>query len=287
MEFAMPEYVSLKDHSVYDERWLHERIIENPSLLGLGELVVVGSERPQPGAGRLDLLLSNPEADTRYEVELQLGATNESHLVRTIEYWDIERKRYPQYDHVAVIVAEDVTSRFLNVIGLFNDAIPLIAIQVKAVKVAGKLTLVATQVLGLRSLGTDEEDGGEAADRAYWEAKSSIEALSVCTAIVKMIRDVKPDINAHYTKAYIGLRGHSGVQNFVVMWPKKGGHVNSHFKIPYNTDVDRMVDESSLGKISFKPGSNKCKVQVRKEDVEERREIILELIERAHRARFG
>ncbi len=30
--------------------------------------------------------------------------------------WDIERKRYPQYDHTAVIVAEDITSRFLNVI---------------------------------------------------------------------------------------------------------------------------------------------------------------------------
>ena len=283
----MPKYVSLKDHSVYDERWLHERILENPSLLGLGELVVVGSERLQPGAGRLDLLLSSPEADTRYEVELQLGATNESHLVRTVEYWDIERKRYPQYDHVAVIVAEDVTSRFLNVIGLFNEAIPLIAIQIKAVEVDGKLTLVATQVLGLRALGTDEEDGGGVADCAYWEAKAASESLSVCTDIVKMIQDVKPDIEAHYTKAYIGLRGHAGVQNFVVMWPKKSGHVNSHFKIPYSTEVDRMVDESSLGKISFKPGSNRCKVQVRKGDVENSREIIVELIELAHRARFG
>ncbi len=26
------------------------------------------------------------ESDTRYEVELQLGATDESHLIRTIEY---------------------------------------------------------------------------------------------------------------------------------------------------------------------------------------------------------
>ena len=45
---------------------------------------------------------------TRYEVEIQLGATDESHLIRTIEYWDIERRCYPQYEHVAVIAAEDV-----------------------------------------------------------------------------------------------------------------------------------------------------------------------------------
>ena len=129
MDFVEPKYVSLKDHPTYNERWLHEKILNNPSLLGLEDLQVRGSERSQPNGGRLDLLLFNPETDTRYEVELQLGATDESHLIRTIEYWDIERKRYPQYEHIAVIVAEDVTSRFLNVIGLFNQAIPLIAIQ--------------------------------------------------------------------------------------------------------------------------------------------------------------
>ena len=48
----------------------------------------------------------------------------ESHIIRTIEYWDIERKRYPQYEHCAVLVAEDITSRFLNVISLFNGTIP-------------------------------------------------------------------------------------------------------------------------------------------------------------------
>jgi len=83
-------------------------------------------ERIQSSAGRLDLLLQDPDTLKRYEVEIQLGATDESHIIRTIEYWDIERKRYPQYEHAAVIVAEEITSRFLNVIQLFNGAIPLI-----------------------------------------------------------------------------------------------------------------------------------------------------------------
>src|SRR3954470_7882654 len=103
-----------------------------------GALTQTGS---QPRAGRLDLLLQDPETKRRYEVELQLGATDEAHIIRTIEYWDIERKRYPQYDHCAVLIAEDITSRFLNVVALFNGTIPLMAIQVQALKVADRITV--------------------------------------------------------------------------------------------------------------------------------------------------
>jgi hypothetical protein len=107
------------------------RIAEDPAILGLGDLILKDKERNQPRAGRLDLLLQEPESNRRYEVEVQLGFTDESHIIRTIEYWDIERKRYPQYEHCAVIVAEDITSRFLNIINLFNGTIPLVAIQMQ------------------------------------------------------------------------------------------------------------------------------------------------------------
>jgi hypothetical protein len=115
--------------------------------LGLGDLILKDKERVQPGAGRLDLLLKDPESNRRYEVEIQLGKTNESHIIRTIEYWDIERKRYPQYEHCAVIIAEDITSRFLNIIQLFNGNIPLIAIQMNAYQVDNKIGFIFTKVL--------------------------------------------------------------------------------------------------------------------------------------------
>ena len=286
MDFVMPEYVSLKNHPAYNERWLHERIRDNPSLLGLGSLDVRDTERRQPSGGRLDLLLVDPETDTRYEVELQLGATDASHIIRTIEYWDKERKRYPRYEHVAVIVAEDVTSRFLNVIGLFNGAIPLIALQLKAVEIKGSLTLVATQVLDLTPPGTDDEDDEEPVDRSLWERESSAGSLMVCDKIIEMIRIVKRDIEPHYTKSYVGLRGEEGVQNFVTMWPKRSGHVNVHFKIPFNQNLDSRIEDSTLAKIGYRQGSNKCKVQIRESDLHESREFITELIELAKRAHF-
>src|SRR3954468_15592948 len=158
MNFVKPDRLSLKDHPELDEKWVQARIAEDPSLLGLGELVLRDKERMQPRAGRLDLLLQEPEGDRRYEVEVQLGSTDESHIIRTIEYWDVERKRYPQYDHCAVIVAEDITARFLNVISLFNGTIPLIAIQMNAVKVGEHLSLLFTTVMDQVNLGLVGED---------------------------------------------------------------------------------------------------------------------------------
>src|SRR3954451_4743363 len=146
MDFQPPEMLSMKGHPTLTEKWLQERISEDTNLLGLGDLIVKDVERLQPHAGRLDLLLSDPDGGTRYEVEIQLGSTDESHIIRTIEYWDLERRRYPQYDHVAVIVAEDVTGRFLNVIRLFNGAIPLVAIKLQALRVDDRIALVFTKV---------------------------------------------------------------------------------------------------------------------------------------------
>src|SRR5450759_5908122 len=150
---ALPGYVKLdrvllQNHPDLNERWVQARSAEDPSILGLGDLILKDKERIQPRAGRLDLLLQDPETDRRYEVEVQLGSTDESHIIRTIEYWDIERKRYPQYEHCAVIVAEEITGRFLNVISLFNGAIPLIAIPMQAFRLSGaEVKLLLTTVV--------------------------------------------------------------------------------------------------------------------------------------------
>jgi len=123
-----PEKIDIKNHPEITEKMIQEKIAEDPAIIGLGDLVLKDKERVQPRSGRLDLLTQDPDTNRWYEIEIQLGKTDESHIIRTIEYWDIEKKRYLQYDHCAVIIAEDITSRFLNVISLFNGFIPLIAI---------------------------------------------------------------------------------------------------------------------------------------------------------------
>ncbi|SRR5260370_6087242 len=72
------------------ESWLEREIEKNPAMLGLGDVTVIDRQRRQEKAGRLDLLMEDDSGDERYEVELMLGTTDESHLIRTVEYWDID-----------------------------------------------------------------------------------------------------------------------------------------------------------------------------------------------------
>src|SRR4051812_20131012 len=211
------------NHPELDERWVQARIAEDPTIVGLGDLVLKDKERIQPRAGRLDLLLQDSETNRRYEVEVQLGRTDESHIIRTIEYWDVERKRYPQYEHCAVLVAEDITSRFLNVIGLFNGTIPLIAIQMQALKVNDDVALIFTTVIDelTRGLVEEDEEVQEVTDRGYWESRGTKATLAMVDQLLNIIHEFDPMLEPKYNKFYIGLAKNGQPKNFIVFRPRK------------------------------------------------------------------
>ena len=223
VDYIESKKVSLKTHQEFNEKWLQEKIEENPEILGLGENVeLVGSERRQSSSGRLDLLLQDSDADKRYTVELQLGKCDESHIIRTIEYWDLERKRYPDREHYAVIVAEDITSRFWNVINLFNRSIPLIAIQLEARKIENKITLNFIKVLDSIKYGDEDGDGySEPTDRKYWEKRSNLEMLSLVDSMKTSLEKFFPNIELNYNKYYIGLKRDGVSDNFISFRPFK------------------------------------------------------------------
>jgi hypothetical protein len=282
MEFVKSKVISLKTHPHFNERWLQEQLIEQPSLLGLGDLILKGSERRQPRAGRLDLLLTDDSSSPRYEVELQLGATDETHIIRTIEYWDIERSRYPQYDHVAVLVAEDVTTRFLNVISLFNKAIPLIVIQMRALEVDGKLTLFATTVLDLTRLGTDEEDEeAEASDRNYWLTRSSEQTIGLVDQIIKLVQIIDPLFEPKYNKPYIGIAKNGLADNFISFLPRKN-HTILEFRIPRSDDISALLESAEIEVLEYKHKWGRYRARIFPDTLLNHSDLILELIKRAH-----
>lgn len=146
LAFTKHEKIDLRKSPQYNETWLHGIIADDPSIVGLGDLELIAREKVQDHAGRLDLLLSDGDS-TRYEVEVMLGSTDPNHIIRTIEYWDIERRRYPAYEHIAVLIAEDITSRFLNIMSLMAGNIPIVAIQLNALKIGDRLVLDFVHVL--------------------------------------------------------------------------------------------------------------------------------------------
>jgi len=284
VEFHRAKRVILRGNADFSERALQAQIEKEPSLLGLGDVEVRGVERRQPQGGRLDLLLSDPETHVRYVVELQLGATDASHIIRTIEYWDLEKRRYPQYDHVAVIVAEEITSRFLNVVSLFNGFIPLIAIQIQGIEVNGAFTIVATRVLDLMTIGTDEEDEGETVDRAYWQQKASPSSLSVVDQAINLVQTIEPGLEAKYNKHYIGLAANEVPKNLVIFRPRRGDTVVAEFAVPRSDELTTQLIDEGLDMLEYDARWRKYRVRLTAQDIENHESELRGLVEAARSA---
>ncbi|MGE9743745.1 hypothetical protein [Bdellovibrio bacteriovorus] len=246
--------VSIKNHPELSEEWIKQLIIQNPSILGLGTLEVGDVERQQSSGGRLDLLLKDLEANRRYEVEIQLGKTDETHIIRTIEYWDLERKRYPHIDHCAVIIAEEITSRFFNVISLFNQHIPIIAIKMTAVEVGSNFTVTFTKVLDEVDFAYEEEDSTERidTDRKFWTAKSSEALMNGVDTIFKLTSDFAVGYELSYKRHFIGTKISGRPHNFIHLVPQRG-QLKVCLKMPRSTEIDDLLSKSNLPEFNYNP----------------------------------
>ena len=284
IEYVKAERLWMRVHPGLSEKWVQSLIAEDPSILGLGDLVLRDQERIQPRAGRLDLLLQDVETKRRYEVELQLGSTDEAHIIRTIEYWDIERKRYPQYDHCAVIIAEDITSRFLNVLSLFNGTIPLVAIQMQAMKVGNSTSLVFTTVVDelTRGLVDDDEDAAAApTDRAYWEGKASKQTVALADRLLTLARDFDETIELKYNKFYIGVARDGQAFNFIQFRPKKN-QINFELKLPESEDIDRLLEEAGLDTLEYNKRWGQYRIRLTKPEIASHDETLKKLMKLAY-----
>ena len=285
--YTKPERIDLRSHPEYDEKSIQKIIAKDPSVLGLGDLVLRDQERVQPRAGRLDLLLQDRETKRRFEVELQLGPTDESHIIRVIEYWDLERKRYPQYEHCAVLVAEQVTSRFLNVISLFNGTLPLIVIQMNAFEVGDHFTLVFTTVLDelVRGLVDEDEDAEKVpADRAYWESVSSESVVSLVDELLVLIREIDQSVELKYNKFYIGLAKGGKPFNFVTIVPQKNNML-LRVRVPKTAELDEQVEESKIQTLAYHEGA--YRLRIAKGDLASKSDFIKKLMRDAYDKRSG
>jgi hypothetical protein len=282
MDFTRFEILSIKTHPELDEKWVQARIADDPSILGLGDVVLKDKERPQPKAGRLDLLLQEAEANRRYEVEVQLGPTDESHIIRTIEYWDIERRRFPQYEHTAVIVAEDITSRFLNIISLFNGMIPLVAIQMKALKTGNNVGLVFTTVVDQMALGLVDEDEEvqETATRAYWEQRGSKKTLAIADELLELSRIHDKALELKYNKFYIGLAKAGQPNNFLIFRPKKG-FLRFEPRLNSTPETQNFLESANLDVMDYDTRWGRYRIRLQPGDVDKFHKVLTEVVSRA------
>ena len=276
MKYVKAEKISIKNH--FNERWLQDRIEEDPTILGLGELDIIQRERKQSSGGRIDFLFLNNEKQTMYETEIMLGNTDESHIIRTIEYWDIERRRFPSKDHRAVIVAEEITNRFFNVIGLLNRSIPIIAIQLNALKIDDSIILNFTTVLDIYEPPEDEEKlGGEEVGRPYWEKKSNPKSIALMDEIIGITQKIDSLIRITYNKHHVAI-GNTR-RNYMWLHPRKSPN-NCFVEIKIGKDrmdeVKLVFDEIGIS-YSLR-GEESLSLSILRDDLTKNKEKISEII---------
>lgn len=232
----------------YSEKWLEDQIANNPAILGLGEgLKVVYRQREQASGGRLDLLLEDIGSDEgpMFEVELMLGKTDASHIIRTIEYWDNEKRKWPKRAHTAVIVAESITNRFFNVIRLLGDAIPIIAIQANLIEADGKCILHFSTVLDTYTEPEQGTDGTGPADEAYW-VQNAPGTLKMAKMLQELFSPEGDQSVLHVTQSYISLM--VGESDWVWLHARANdrSRVNFYLVEPFLSEAISCLKESGI-----------------------------------------
>ncbi|MBU3590422.1 hypothetical protein ICN11_00105 [Polynucleobacter sp. 78F-HAINBA] len=272
-EISIANHIPIRDAG-FDEYWLQDQIWSNPASLGLGDLDALQKERPQNSGGRVDILLKDPQDDSMYEVEVMLGETDETHIIRTIEYWDNEKRRWPKRQHYAVLVAESITRRFFNVIHLISHSIPIIAIQVAIIESNDHKSLYFTKVLDTY----EEVDDGSSIDeievnREFWNKKAK-STVDVADTLLEITGSHLPDSKISYVKNYVALN--VGRNNYFWLHKRSGNKSLLGFKI-----ADHLADEAESlldnAKISFTKKPKKILITVDQSIIQSNSEIFITL----------
>ena len=268
-EIGLTKVLSIKDVG-HDEYWLRDRIYDEPSIIGLGELQAVMKERTQSQGGRLDLLLKDPADDSMYEVEIQLGPTDESHIIRTIEYWDNEKRKWPNRSHTAILVAEEITSRFYNVVHHLSQAVPIIGIQANIVKVQDLLALHFTKIIDSFQEPEENEPTQESYTEKYWT-----DTYPGVLACVNWYRDILlrhyPEVNMKYFKDYVSLI----ILGTARVWINKRNNDRALIEAKcVEANLDKLVETLNDGGISFsKRSSHNVTFNVNLQELKEKESV--------------
>jgi len=270
--------IELKDAG-YDEMWLQDQIWENPGCLQLGEIEGITKEKQVSSGGKLDLLFKNPIDDSMYEVEVTLGETDPSHIIRTIEYWDLVKRRWPQRQHYAVLVAERITKRFFNVIHILSTNIPLIAIQANIIEINDKRSLHFTKILDAYEEPEDDiSSESEIFDKKYWENKSA-SALNIAEELLEQTKEIYQTASLVFNKGRISI----SCEGYNQMAVHKRTGERSLVVFRYGNKKEEIMELLDGGGIAYTENNRHIRMMINLEEVERHAETMKKVAELNYR----
>lgn len=124
--------ISFSDKNI-SENDLEQYIINNPSILSLGDISIINSQLKQE-YGILDILAYDSISNIYYEIEIMLGDADSRHITHILEYWSIERCDKPFSTHIAVLISESIRGRYQKLLSILPDFLPLICSEINLYK---------------------------------------------------------------------------------------------------------------------------------------------------------
>ena len=181
-----------------------------------------------------------------------------------------------------MIVAENITARFLNVISLFNGMIPLIAIQMRALKFDDNIGLVFTKVLDQMTLGLvdEDEDVQETTERSYWTTRGSEKTVAMCDELLATLKELDPELELKYNKIYIGLAKNGQPCNFVVFHPKKK-FLRIAPRLPKSDETQEQLEAAGLDVMDYNDRTGRYRIRLFPADLKKHGDVIAQVLTQA------
>lgn len=283
------ENFNLKDSTI-NESTIGDIIEKDPSKIGLGECEIIRRERHQ-GNRVLDFLIQQEDEDIRYEVELQLGKADWSHICRSILYWSKERKKTPQYRHFPVLIAEEISQKHLELISYFNS--PMIIIKMQGNIINNKDYILDFDILldgrdsDPVSDECDDDKSSLTVDEEYWKKKGCPLTTDLLKKVFQIVTDINPNFEKNWKKHHIGLREINGSAKNFVSFKTRKEFLTLEIKMERDKKFDEMIEENDLD-MFYKPEHKIYRYRIRSlKDFEENRNNIHYFIEAAYNRRMS
>lgn len=161
--------------------------------------------------------------------------------------------------------------------------IPLIAIQMKALRVGDQVGLVFTTVVDQLSLGMvdEDEEGQEPTDRTYWESRGSKKTIAMADQLLEIAKTHDPVLELKYNKFYIGLAKDGQPFNFVIFRPKKG-FIRFEPRLKNSQDTQERLESAGLDVMDYDKRWGRYRIRLQPGDIEKHEEILKEVVAEAY-----
>ena len=136
---ARKRKISLRNKNI-NENIVQDYFEKNINIIGLTNGIFLDKEELQSGSKRLNMLFKEKNTKKCYVVGVKLGNLDENHIIKTIEYWNLAKKKYPKYEHCIIFCVGNITGEAMVLLNSYDKQSQIIVYIISAFKYYEKLS---------------------------------------------------------------------------------------------------------------------------------------------------